>query len=131
MQNAVTPAENPVVVALLVFGQNLMAAISNIVGNAVFTGSLTKQITALAPSVSPKAALAAGGSAEAVRALLPAGSAELTGLLLAYSKSVNAVFYLLVAVAGVSFAAAWGMGWVDIRKKAPVGEETGEMRETR
>ncbi|KAF7515193.1 hypothetical protein G7054_g14704 [Neopestalotiopsis clavispora] len=119
MQNAVTPAQNAVVMAFLVFVQSMMAAISNIVGNAIFTQTLAQQVSLLAPSVSPEAALAAGGSAEAVRALLPAGSPELGGLLLAYSKSINAVFYMLVAVGGICFAASWGMGWVDIRKKAP------------
>ncbi|ETS82216.1 hypothetical protein PFICI_07218 [Pestalotiopsis fici W106-1] len=123
MQNAVTPAQNAVVMAFLVFVQSLMAAISNIVGNAIFTQTLARQVSILAPSVSPEAALAAGGSAETVRALLPSGSPELGGLLLAYSKSVNAVFYMLLAVGGVCFAASWGMGWVDIRKKAPEEDE--------
>ncbi|KAI1274063.1 putative MFS multidrug transporter [Xylaria sp. FL0933] len=121
VQNAVTPAQSPVAITFLVFVQNLLAAIFTIVGNAIFTQTLIRQVSILAPSVSPEAALAAGGGAEAVRALLPLGSPELGGLLLAYSKSVNAVFYLLVAVAVVCFAAAWGMGWVDIRKKAPEG----------
>ncbi|KAI1345651.1 putative MFS multidrug transporter [Xylaria sp. FL0043] len=121
VQNAVTPAQSPVAITFLVFVQNLLAAIFTIVGNSIFTQTLIRQVSILAPSVSPEAALAAGGGAEAVRALLPLGSPELGGLLLAYSKSVNAVFYLLVAVAVVCFAAAWGMGWVDIRKKAPEG----------
>lgn len=120
MQNAVTPAESPTVIAFLVFVENLVAAIFTIVGNVVFTQTLTRRVSVLAPSVSPEAALAVGGGAEAVRALLPPGSPELDGLLLAFSDSVNAVFYLLTTLAVVSFTAAWGMGWVDIRKKAPV-----------
>lgn len=119
MQNAVTPAESPSVIAFMVFMENLVAAIFTIVGNVIFTQTLTRQVSVLAPSVSPEAALAVGGSAKAVRALLPPGSPELHGLLLAFSDSVNAVFYLLAALALVSFNAAWGMGWVDIRKKAP------------
>ena len=104
--------------AFLVFAQNLLAAVASVVGNAIFTQTLARQVSTLAPSVWPSAALAAGGSAEAVRALLPRGSPELAGLLLAYSKSVNAVFYMLTGVAVVCFAAAWGMGWVDVQKKA-------------
>lgn len=95
----------------------MLAAISIIIANALFTQTLTKQVGILAPSVNPELALAAGGSGEAVRALLPVGSPELKGLLLAYTKGISAVFYFLVAVASVCFAAAWGMGWVDIRKK--------------
>ncbi|KAK7703229.1 hypothetical protein SLS64_009206 [Diaporthe eres] len=100
--------------------ENLVAAIFTIVGNVIFTQTLTRRVSVLAPSVSPEAALAVGGGAEAVRALLPPGSPELDGLLLAFSDSVNAVFYLLTALAVVSFTAAWGMGWVNIRKKEPV-----------
>lgn len=101
----------------MVFFENLVAAIFTVAGNVIFTQTLTRRVSVLAPSVSPEAALAAGGGAKAVRALLPPGSPELSGLLLAFSDSVNAVFYLLTALAAVSFTAAWGMGWVDIRKK--------------
>ncbi|KAG6354246.1 hypothetical protein INS49_004851 [Diaporthe citri] len=124
VQNAVTPAQSPSVIAFMVFVENLVAAIFTIVGNVVFTKTLTRQVSVLAPSVSPEAALAVGGGAEAVRALLPPGSPELDGLLLAFSDSVNAVFYLLTALAVVSFTAAWGTGWVNIRKKAPVEDES-------
>ena len=120
MQNAVTPAQSPTVIAFMVFVENLVAAIFTIVGNVIFMQTLTRQVLVLAPSVSPEAALAVGGGAEAVRALLPPGSPQLYGLLLAFSDSTNAVFYLLAALAVVSFSAAWGMGWVDIRKKVPV-----------
>lgn len=121
MQNAVTPAQSPTVIAFMVFMENLVAAIFTIVGNVIFTQTLTRRVSVLAPSVSPGAALAVGGGAEAVRSLLPPGSPELDGLLLAFSDSVNAVFYFLAALAVVSFTAAWGMGWVDVRKKAPAG----------
>lgn len=107
----------------MVFVENLVAAIFTVVGNVIFTETLTQKVSVLAPSVSPEAALAVGGGAEAVRALLPPGSPELEGLLLAFSDSVNAVFYLLAALAVVSFTAAWGMGWVDVRKKT--SEENG------
>ncbi|KAI0533762.1 putative MFS multidrug transporter [Xylaria digitata] len=117
IQHAVTPAQSPIAITFLVFAQNLLGAIFSVAGNAIFTKTLTQQVSVLAPSVSPQSALEAGGGAEAVRALLPPGSPELAGLLLAYSKSVNGVFYLLTAVAVVCFAASWGMGWVDIRKK--------------
>lgn len=118
VQNAVTPAQSPSVIAFMVFVENLSAAIFTIVGNAIFTRTLIRQVMVRAPSVDSKAVLSVGGSAEAVRALLPPGSPELYGLLLAFSESVNAVFYLLSALAVVSFTAAWGMGWVNIRKKS-------------
>jgi hypothetical protein len=123
VQNAVTPAQSPTVIAFMVFVDNLVAAIFTIVGNLIFTQTLTRQVSVLAPSVSPKAVLAVGGGAEAVRSLLPPGSPELPGLLLAFSNSVNAVFYLLTALALMSFTAAWGMGWMDIRKKVRAENE--------
>uniref|UniRef100_L2FW97 MFS multidrug transporter n=1 Tax=Colletotrichum fructicola (strain Nara gc5) TaxID=1213859 RepID=L2FW97_COLFN len=118
VQNAVTPAQSPSAIAFLLFVENLASAIFTVVGNVIFTQTLTRQVSILAPSVSPEAALAVGGSAEAVRGLLPPSSPELHGLLLAFSDSINAVFYLLVALGAVSFAASWGMGWVNVRKKA-------------
>jgi hypothetical protein len=120
VQNAVTPAQGPIVIAFMVFVENLVAAIFTIVGNVIFTRTLRRQILVLAPSINPETALAVGGGAEAVRALLPPGSPEIYRLLLAFSDSVNAVFYLLTALAVMSFIASWGMGWVSIRKKAVV-----------
>lgn len=117
------PAHSPSVIAFMVFVENLSAAIFTIVGNAIFTQTLLRQVSLRAPSVNAKEVLKVGGSAEAVRALLPPGSPEFYGLLLAFSESVNAVFYLLMALSLISFTAAWGMGWIDIRKKAPA--ETG------
>jgi hypothetical protein len=98
--------------------ENLVASIFTIVGNVIFTQTLTRQVDMLAPSVSPKDALEAGGGAEAVRALLPPGSPELHSLLRAFADSVNAVFYLLAALSVVAFTASWGMGWRNIRKKS-------------
>ena len=86
-------------------------------GNVVFTQSLTSEIRTHAPSVSLKAALAAGASPNAVRALVPAGSPELGGVLLAFSNSVNKVFYLLMGCCLGGLLSALGMGWVDTKKK--------------
>ena len=36
---------------------------------------------------------------------------------MAYSKSVDDVFYLALGAAITGFGLAWGMGWVDVRKK--------------
>ncbi|UJO16352.1 MFS-type transporter calB [Fulvia fulva] len=116
-QSAVTSAESPSVIAFLFFAENLVSAVFTIAGGAVFTQTLQRRVAILAPSVSPRAALASGGGAEAVRSLLPSGSPELPGLLLAFSDAVIAVYYLLMSLGVVSFGLAWAMGWVDIRKK--------------
>ena len=53
-------------------------------------------------------------------AVLPPGSPELDGLLLAYSNSVGNVFYMAIGASVVVCAASFGMGWVDLRKKKVV-----------
>uniref|UniRef100_A0A8H7N8L5 Major facilitator superfamily (MFS) profile domain-containing protein n=1 Tax=Bionectria ochroleuca TaxID=29856 RepID=A0A8H7N8L5_BIOOC len=87
----------------------------------VFQESLKANIKNETPSIDPAAALAAGGSAEAVRALAPDGGELLRSVLNVYSKSVGNVYYLLIGACVVSLAASPGMGWVDVRKKKPTG----------
>ncbi|KAI1138509.1 putative MFS multidrug transporter [Hypoxylon sp. FL0543] len=117
LQHALTPAQSAVGTAFLIFCQNFSAAVFSVVGNTIFTQTLLKKIVVLAPSVDPQAALAAGGSAAAVRALVPPGSPELAGVLQAFADSFDAVCYMVIAMASLSFVASWGMGWVDVRKK--------------
>lgn len=117
LQNSLTPAESAVGIAFLIFCQNFAAAVFSVVANTIFTQTLLKQIATLAPSVNPADALAAGGSAAAVRALVPPGSPDLDNVLLAFANSFDTVCYLLIASACLSFVASWGMGWVDVRKK--------------
>lgn len=97
--------------------QNFAGAIFVVVGEVIFRQRLVKEINAHAPSVSIEAALAAGASSSAVRALVPAGSPDLAGVLLAFSSSLNKVFYLLMTCCLAGLVAALGMGWVDTRQK--------------
>lgn len=93
--------------------------------SVIFTQSLIAEVAQHAPSLSFEAVNAAGSSASGVRSLVPGGGPVLDGLLLAYSISVDRVFYLLAACSAVSFIASWWMGWTDTRKKnAP--EKPGE-----
>ncbi|KAI1762733.1 putative MFS multidrug transporter [Hypoxylon sp. FL1150] len=117
LQNSLTPTESARGVAFFIFCQNFAAAVFAVVANTIFTQTLLKQIAALAPSVDPASALAAGGSAAAVRALVPPGSPELGNVLLAFANSFDTVCYLIIASSGLSFAFSWGMGWIDLRKK--------------
>ncbi|KAI5865360.1 putative MFS multidrug transporter [Durotheca rogersii] len=128
LQSNLPPAQSALGIAFLIFCQNLFTAVFAVVGNTIFTQTLLKEISRLAPSVNPAGALAAGGSAEAVRALVPAGSPELANVLLAFSNSFDAACYVLAAAASLSFVMAWGMGWVDVRKKVPEkGTEKGDV----
>lgn len=121
----------PVSLALLIFLQNLTAAIFNVVANAIFTQSLIKKLGQYAPSVSPEAALQAGSSADAIRKLVPADKAgELDGVLSAYSESLSRIWLMLVAAAVLAFLFSFGMGWVDVRKKQPVAKPAEETQES-
>ncbi|KAF2795192.1 efflux pump protein [Melanomma pulvis-pyrius CBS 109.77] len=132
IQNTLRADQIPVSIAFLIFAQSFAGAISIVIATTIFTQSLTTSLGKYAPSVSAQQALAAGGGAQAIRALVPEGSNELAGVLRAYSKSVDHVFYLLVGFALVSFTFSWGMGWKDIRKKkdVPKADEKTEGGET-
>ena len=103
--------------SFIVFCSNMFGAIFITVGNTIFQETLRKEITNNVQSLTPEAAIAAGGSADAVRALAPPGPVR-DGLLNAYSEAFTNVFYLLVATSVAAFVCAFGMGWVDLRTKA-------------
>jgi hypothetical protein len=116
--------------SFLVFCQTFSAAVFIVVGNVIFTQSLINETRRLVPSIDPQAVLKAGGSAKAVRDLAPPGSPELAALLKVFSKAFDTACYLMIALASISTIAAFGMGWVDIRKKKtedkPEGNATPE-----
>ncbi|CAH0056148.1 unnamed protein product [Clonostachys solani] len=121
IQNALPPSEIAIGNSMLVFSQSLFGAILITAANTIFQERLKTYIKNETPSIDPIAAIAAGGSAEAVRALAPAGGELLRSVLIVYSKSVGNVYYLLIGTSIVSLAASFGMGWVDVRKKKPIG----------
>lgn len=88
------------------------------VANTIFTQSLISETTRLVPSINPADVLRAGGSADAIRSLAPAGSPELAGLLRVFANSFDTICYLMVALSAISAVASFGVGWVDIRPKA-------------
>ncbi|KAI4650350.1 hypothetical protein J4E93_002706 [Alternaria ventricosa] len=127
VQNAVSPAQYPVALASVVFFQNLSTSIAVVIANTIFTQTLRSAVTRYAPTISPQAAVDAGSSASAVRALVPPG--ELDGVLRAYSESLRDVFYFLVGIACLATLASLGMGWKDIRNKRSKTDMNVEMDE--
>lgn len=107
---------------ILVFFQNFFSAVLVTVANSIFQEVLTDRVLSV-PGINPGKAVEAGGSAEAVRALVAPGPAR-DALLGAYSDAFGHVFYLLVGVSGAGLILAFGMGWVDLRKKD--GTKKGE-----
>lgn len=124
LQNTLPADEIAVGTSFLIFCQNIISSIFVTIANTVFQESLRSRITNNAPGVSPEQAILAGGSADAVRRLAPAGSELLEKVLMAYSEGFGDVFYFYTAVGVVSFFASFGMGWVDLRKNTVKKHET-------
>ncbi|KAI6778278.1 putative mfs multidrug protein [Emericellopsis cladophorae] len=119
---AVSAAQIAMGTSFIVFGQNFMGSIFTTVANAIFQETLATQIGHI-NGVSPEAAIAAGGSADAVRALAPPGPTR-DAILDAYADAFSDVFLLLIATASAAFVVAFGMGWYDLRPKKETKEET-------
>lgn len=102
--------------SLIIFSQTFGSAILLTFADAIFTNSLKSELPRYAPSVNPEVVIAAG--ATAIRTVVTKN--ELAGVLEAYAKSVDRVFYLAAGAAVGCFCFAWGMGWKDIRKKKQV-----------
>ncbi|KAI0445467.1 major facilitator superfamily domain-containing protein [Xylaria telfairii] len=119
IQNALPPKQSQLGVSFLVFCQTFSAAVFVVVGNTIFTQSLINETRRLVPSVNPADVLRAGGSAEAIRSLVPPASPELAALLRAFSNAFDIVCYLMIALASISVFASFGMGWIDTRQKKP------------
>lgn len=84
-----------------------------------FNNGLTTYIPTFAPGIDAQTVIEAG--ATAVRAAVPKASLE--GVLEAYDKSINHVFYLATACACGAFLFCWGMGWKNIKKAKVVTPE--------
>ena len=117
VQNAVTPAQIPVAMAILIFFQNFSTSIAGVVSNTIFAQTLTAKIAEGAPHISPDAALKAGSGASAVRGIVsPGHEDELAGLLSAYANGLENIFCFLVGLAVLASAASFGLGGRDVRK---------------
>jgi hypothetical protein len=114
--------------SLLMFTQMLGGSVFLTLSDTVFTNSLHTYLETYAKGVSPQAIIQAG--ATRFRSLPIASSpADLAGILMAYSKSVDDVFYMTAGCSCACFLFAWGMGWTDIRKKPETVSDTIEKAE--
>lgn len=98
---------------IIIFTQNLGSAVWIATAQAIFDNSLSQALGIYAPDVDADTLLEAG--VRSIRSLV--SESDLSGVLRAYAKSVNHVFYLGTALAGVSFLVSWSLGWKDIRRR--------------
>ncbi|KAL7928393.1 major facilitator superfamily domain-containing protein [Trichoderma chlorosporum] len=103
----------PIATSLLVFGQSFGGAIILGIANAVFDNKLKDDLQSRVPDQLAILVIQAG--ARGVRSVTP--KSYLPAVLNAYSKAVDATFYITVAGAVCMFFSSWGIGWKDIRKK--------------
>jgi hypothetical protein len=99
--------------ALVMFSQAFSGALFLSFSDTIFTNSLKTLIPEYAPSVDPQIVINAG--ATGFRSAIQ--GAELAGVLVAYAKSVDRVFYLTAGMAVAAFAFGWFMGFKDVRRK--------------
>ena len=102
--------------ALLMFSQAFAGALFLSFSAVIFTNSLKTLVPKYAPSVNPQTVINAG--ATGFRSLIK--GADLAGVLVAYAKSVDRVFYFKARAAAGAFICSWFMGFKDIRKKNQV-----------
>ncbi|KAJ5629221.1 hypothetical protein N7528_002878 [Penicillium herquei] len=119
IQNAVPQGDVSVAMALLIFSQTLAGAVFLTLANVIFDAGLKSLLKKDAPNADAAAILAAG--ATTFRTVV--SKADLPGVLKAYAKSCDYVFYMAAGLGVVIFAFAFGMGWTDVRKKKPSEEK--------
>jgi hypothetical protein len=111
-QNNSSKEKISIVTALVVFSQNFGGVLFLTLAQVIFSDRLRHGLVTYAPEVNAEEVIVAG--ATAVRSVVP--DASLPGVLLAYSKSVDAVFYLATGAAGGAFLFSFGMRWMNIKK---------------
>jgi hypothetical protein len=98
-------------VAFIVWCQYIGPTIFLTLYNTIFDTSLRSQLREQAPNVNADTILLTG--ATGFRSFVSV--ADMPGVLVAYSNSLDRVFYLVAAAGVVAWLSAWGMGWKDIR----------------
>ena len=104
--------------SLVMFSQALGGALFLSLSDTIFTNSLTTLVTDYAPSVNPQTVIDAGTTG--LRAAID--TADLMGVILAYAKSDNRVFYMAAGLTAVSFVTGMFMGFKDIRNRTKVSK---------
>ncbi|OLN81036.1 putative HC-toxin efflux carrier TOXA 25 [Colletotrichum chlorophyti] len=113
VQAHLPPSQLSVSMATVIFLQTFSGALFITCAQVIFSEGLGRSLAKYAPAVDARTVLAAGGTG--FRTVVEED--DLPGVLVAYAKSINEVFYLLAGLGVLMFGLSWGMGWVDIRNK--------------
>lgn len=119
VQNTLAPAQIPVAMSLIMFSQTFGGALFLSFADTIFTNSLRSLVSKDAPGIDAQSVVNAG--AYSFRQAVPKES--IAGVLKAYAKSIDGVFYMCTALAVMCFVFSWGMGWKDIRDSKNKGSK--------
>ncbi|KAJ5227232.1 uncharacterized protein N7469_007238 [Penicillium citrinum] len=119
IQNQLAASQVSIGMAILMFMQTLSGAVFLTFDDVIFSTGLKALMPQYAPNANTAAIIAAG--ATGMRDVT--SSDDLSGVLKAYSESINRVFYLAAGLGAVCVIFSFGMGWKDIRKKKQPGEK--------
>lgn len=112
VQTLLPESQHPVGMSVLMFAQTIGGAIIIAIAEAVFSTTLTSSITKFVPGISPADVIAAG--AGNFRHVFNEKVGE--GIILAYNRAVNHVFYLATGIVVASWVASCGLGWKSVKK---------------
>ncbi|KAF7590250.1 hypothetical protein BBP40_003134 [Aspergillus hancockii] len=120
IQNAVIADEVSTAMAIMTCAQTLGGAVFLAVAEVIFAQALRTKLPQYAPTVTPETVIAAG--ATGFRDVVAAQ--DLPGVLDAYSKSVDQVFYLNIGLSVAQFVFAWGVGFKNVKKEKEKGGQS-------
>lgn len=109
--------------SVLVFLQNFSAAVMVVLSQTIFINGLVELVPHYAPGVHPSTIINAGSTG--LDMVVPANL--LGGVLLAYSKSVDRVFYFCAGIAAPPLLFGSFLGWQKVQSLANAAETVGGM----
>ncbi|MDI1493419.1 MAG: hypothetical protein OHK93_005208 [Ramalina farinacea] len=114
VQGLVPLKQIPTAIAIIIFAQNVGAAVWVVVANAIFNNSLRKELSQRAALIGPSPEVIIEAGARNIRA---AGltSSQLAAVLVAYGKAIDRTMYLGIAVFGSVMLVAWEMGFKNLK----------------
>jgi hypothetical protein len=113
--------------SVMMFCRTLSGAVVFAIFDVLFSSGLTSLIPKDAPGIDTQMIISAG--ATGIQSAV--SSKDLPGVLTAYAKSIDYVFYLSAALGACGVGFACGMGWKDIRtKKVDPGPESTMVERT-
>jgi hypothetical protein len=99
--------------ALTIFSQSFGASVFLSLAETIYSNSFSTLISQYAPSVDAQSIVDAG--ATGFRSIVSGSNLE--GVLIAYAKSIDRVFYMAAGMAVGCFVFSIGMGWSNLKKK--------------